>query len=203
MEMVRDVETFVNKNNSQLKSFFKYKTRILDKDIIEEHIQEFYYKLIHTNALENFDEKKGSFDTYIATLLCWLLPYKAKKNVSVKYEFISYVKVEKAMKTNVEDIWDHIDKEYGPYKIDCSFYNPSMLDESEETLISLDIQEFKEYIKKTEKGRLAEQMLTFIEKRYEGLLSADIALILGISDNMVKIIKKKVRRKFETWKVLR
>lgn len=203
MEMVKDVKTFVDKNNSQLESFFKYKTKILDKDLIEEHIQEFYYKLLHTNALEHFDEEKGSFDTYIATLLCWLLPYKAKKNISVKYEFISYVKVEKAMKVKTEDIWDHIDKEGGPYKIEYSSYNPSMLDEYEETSISLDIEEFKEYIKKTEKGKSAKQMLTFIEKRDEGLLSVDIAIILGISDNMVKIIKKKVQRKFETWKVLR
>jgi len=203
MEKVKDVKTFVDKNNSQIESFFKYKTKILDKDLIDEHIQEFYYRLLHTNALEYYDEEKGSFDTYIATLLCWLLPYKAKKNVSVKYDFISFVKIEKAQKIKVEDIWDHIDKEYGPYKIEYSSYNPSVLDEYEEKSVSLDIEEFKEYIKKTEKARSAKQMLTFIEKKDEGLASVDIAIILGVSSNMVKIIKSKILRKFKVWKILK
>ena len=79
MVAVRDVREFAIKNQQDLVSFIIYKTGILDQDLIMDQIQDFYIRLIRSKALDKFDSTKGSFESYIFTLLCWMFPVFAKK----------------------------------------------------------------------------------------------------------------------------
>jgi|WetSurMetagenome_2_1015567.scaffolds.fasta_scaffold545873_2 hypothetical protein len=202
MEIVRDVKSFVERNGEQLQRFFIYKTGITDRELIHEHLQEFYVKMIQTRALESFDEKEGSFDTYISTLLCWMLPYRAKKNVSVQYKFVSRVFRDGRPECDAEDVWDHTGTFEGPYKVDFSPCTPRSFDENDEELFSQYLKDFKKYIQKTESEKVTHQMFTFLSGKQMGLRSSDIAILLGVSDNMVKIIKQRIQVKFERWKTL-
>lgn len=202
MEIVRDVKSFVSKNGKQLQKLFIYKTGITDRDLVQEHLQDFYVKMIQTNALESYDEEEGSFETYIFTLLCWLMPYKAKKNVSVLYNFVTHVRRDTQTVFTADEVWDHTGNFEGPYKVDFSPCTPRILDSSEEQLFKGYLREFKEYIQKTEHGRCKKQLLTFFECKQSGCKSTEIAVILGVSDNMVKFIKQKLQRKFARWKTL-
>jgi DNA-directed RNA polymerase specialized sigma24 family protein len=202
MEIVRDVETFVEKNGEQLQRFFIYKTGITDRELIHEHLQEFYVKMIQTHALETYDEEKGSFDTYISTLLCWLLSYKKRKNLSIKYKFISSVSTDSQSVSEESDIWDHVSISEGNFKVDFSPCTPRIFDNTDEYMFNHYLNEFKGYIHKTELPRNRDRMLTFLECKENGCNSSEIAVVLGVSDNMVKIIKQKLREKLERWKTL-
>lgn len=202
MEIVRDVQSFVEKNGTQLQRFFIYKTGITDRELIHEHLQEFYVKMIQTRALESFDENQGSFDTYISTLLCWMLPYLAKKNVSAQHDFITRVFKKGQPETDAEDVWDHMGTFEGPYKIDFSPCTPRIFDDGDEELFSQYMEDFKKYIKRTESKKVTHQMFTYLSGKQNGCCSSDIAILLGISDNMVKIIKQRLQVKFERWKTL-
>jgi hypothetical protein len=202
MEIVRDVKSFVKKNGKQLQNFFIYKTGIRDRELIQEHLQDFYLRMIQTKALELYKEDKGSFDTYISTLLCWLLPVKAKKNVSVQYDFITKVRIGMQTIFDADDVWEHIGAFNGPYKIDFSPCTPRVFDEEEESTFNQYLNEFKDYVKNTESRNSANQMITFLDCKKIGCNSSDVAAILGVSDNMVKFIKQKLQRKFDRWKTL-
>lgn len=202
MEIVRDVESFVAKNGDQLQRFFIYKTGITDRELIHEHLQEFYIKMIQTHALETYDEEKGSFDTYISTLLCWLLSYKKKKNFSKKYKFISSVCIDNQSMSEESDIWDHVSISEGNFKVDFSPCTPRIFDDTDEYMFNHYLKELKEYIHSTESQKNRDRMLTFLECKENGCKSSEIAVVLGVSDNMVKIIKQKIKEKFERWKTL-
>jgi hypothetical protein len=202
MEIVRDVKSFVEKNGKQLQKFFTYKTGINDREMIHEHLQDFYVRMIQTKALEHYRENKGSFDTYISTLLCWLLPYKAKKNVSVQYAFITRVRSATQTVDNADDIWDHMGTFNGPYRIDFSPCTPRVFDDESESTFNQYLEEFKSYIRETESRRSARQMIVFLDCKQTGGNSSDVAAILGVTDNMAKIIKQKLQKKFERWKTL-
>lgn len=202
MEIVRDVKEFVDKNESQLQKFFIYKTGIKDKELIREHLQDFYVKMIQTRALESYSVDKGSFDTYISTLLCWLLPARAKKNVSVQYKFVSSVKKKDQCFREEDEVWDHIGNFEGPFKVDFSPCTPRILDDPDEKLFIQYLDDFKEYIKRTESAKSSDSMLIFLQRKQEGCNSSEIAIALGVSDNMVKIYKQRLRRKFEIWQTL-
>ena len=202
MEIVRDVKSFVKKNGDQLKKLFIYKTGITDRELVQEHLQDFYVKMIQTDALKSYKEEEGSFENYICTLLYWLLPYKAKKNVSVQYKFISQITEDKMDQIPSRDIWDHAGNFEGPFKFDFSPCTPRIADDSERYLLNQYLREFRGYIFKTEPEKNRNQMLTFLNCKLYGCRSTEIALILGISDNMVKFIKQKVQRKFARWKAL-
>jgi hypothetical protein len=202
MEVVRDVKSFVAKNGDQLQKFFIYKTGIIDRELIHEHLQDFYVKMIQTRALESYREDEGSFDSYISTLLCWMLPYKAKKNVSVHFDFITKVQRPGQLPREADDIWEYMGTFEGPYKVDFSPCTPRIFDNTDEELFQQYLNEFKEYITKTESPINVRRMLIFLECRQEGCNSAEIAVYLGLSDNMVKIIKQRLLEKFELWKIL-
>lgn len=202
MEIVRDVKSFVTKNGEQLQRFFIYKTGITDRELIHEHLQEFYVKMIQTHALETYDEEKGSFDTYISTLLCWLMSYKKKKNLNIKYSFISSVCVDSQSLCDESDIWDHVGTFEGNFKVDFSPCTPRTFDNSDEEIFNHYLKEFKEYIHITESPKNIDRMLTFLECKENGCNSSEIAVVLGVSDNMVKIIKHRLKEKFGRWKTL-
>ena len=199
MEIVRDIKTFVRKNGEQMKKLFIYKTGIKDQELVKEHLQDFYVKMIPPGALESYKEDRGTFENYIFTLMCWLLPQKAKKNVSIKYTFVSQVYSEP---NTCDDIWDHAGDFNGPFRFDFCPCTPRIVEEQEERTFCQYLKEFKDYIISTESVHCRNQMITFLTMKEEGCRSSDIAIHMGVSDNMVKFIKQKVQRKFERWKML-
>lgn len=199
MEIVRDIKTFVRKNGEQMKKLFIYKTGIKDQELVKEHLQDFYVKMIQTGALESYKEDRGTFENYIFTLMCWLLPQKAKKNIAIKYTFVSQVSTDSNTR---EDIWDHAGDFSGPFRFDFCPCTPRIVEEQEERTYCQYLKEFKEYIVSTETVHSSDQMITFLTMKEEGCRSSDIAIHMGVSDNMVKFIKQKVQRKFERWKML-
>jgi DNA-directed RNA polymerase specialized sigma24 family protein len=197
MEIVKDVQSFVQKNENHLLRFFKHKTGICDRELIHDHLQEFYIKLIQTKALESYNEKEGAFDSYIFTLLCWLLPQMAKKNVAVHYDFLTEIKILDKDHEGEDDVWDRVSNFGGLYhtiKAADSLCTPCMLNESSDELFNVYVEEFESYLRRTEKPTSANQMIVFLKRKQEGCNSSDIARVLGVSDNMVKIIKKKLQR---------
>lgn len=200
MVMVRDMKKFAILNEDHLIRFFKYKTGINDPQIINDCIQEFYFKLFKTKTLENYDEKQGSFDTYVLTFFCWILSYFKNRNFRNKYNAISEVKIQHGNTEETYDIWNLVNNITGPYRIDMSHPLHSIFEEEAENSLQNYFHDFKEYIKRTESKYRAHQMLVFIDGKTDGCKSTDIAGMLGISDNMVKIIKQRVRIKFDLWK---
>jgi DNA-directed RNA polymerase specialized sigma24 family protein len=197
MVVVRDVKEFAKKNEAHLKRFLRYKTGIIDRDIISDHIQEFYVRLIQTGALDSYCEEKGSFNVYIFTLLCWSVAVVAKKYKKEKTLLISHVKNRRH--NCEEDIWDYVSKNYGFYKISGREYT-ELFEYDFDYDLDKYIDNFREYICEKEQGNRAKQMVIFINNKKDGYKSTDIASMLNVSDNMVKIIKQRVKKRYNEWK---
>lgn len=200
MVKVRDIKEFAVLNEDHLIRFFQYKTGVSDPQIIKDYIQEFYLKLFRTGALENYDEERGPFNTYVMTFFCWILSYFKNKNFRNKYNAISMVKIRHRNTEKYYDIWSLANSTIGPYRIDMSHPLHSSFEEEAENSLQNYIHDFKDYIKRTESKHRAHQMIVFLEGKQDGCKATDIARMLGVSDNMVKIIKQKVRTKFDLWK---
>lgn len=221
MVVVKTVEEFAKQNEEQLKLFMRYKTGIYDEDIIRDTVQEFYIRLITTRALENFDEEKGKFDTYIANLFCWLLPSlrkikfrnivtktvtvnengnEVRKKVEVIHEVLSTFKYrsDKIWGKAEDDVWDHVGNYNSHLAIDA-LYNYSHVYVEEERKLEDKYKAFVRHIRETEPHKRAERMILVLNCRNDGCRSKDIARMLGISDNMVKIIKNRIRDKYFEW----
>jgi len=218
---VNTVEEFARQNEEQLKMFMKYKTRIHDEDIINDTVQEFYVKLIETKALEAFDENQGEFSTYVTRLFCWLFPVlrkrnfrnivtrtireevngkKIKKKVEVIYEVLSTFKSgsDRMWRTTENDIWDYVSSKNSYLNLHSLYCNSHVMPDVENDL-ECSFQRFIKYIEKTEPVKRAERMVFVLKHRYDGCKSRDIAIMLGVSDNMVKLIKNSVREKYQEW----
>ncbi len=193
------MDEFARKNENDLRRFMKYKTRIIDEGIIDEAIQEFYVRLIEAKSLATFDEREGSFDAYILNLFCWTLPTLKKRGYTRSGNMVSTAYVETASSDcrDARDVWEclHMNPDY---KVDPCYSNAALEYKEEEESEGL-INEFIEYIRETEKGKKAERMITFIQRRREGCLSADVAVILKMADNHVKCIKQELYDKYKKW----
>lgn len=202
MVPVRKVDEFVKENEDQIKHFMSYKTGIIDEDIINDQVQDFYIKLIETRALDTYDSKKGSFNTYISNLFCWMLPGMARKNFRVKYKVISRVSKRGSLlllaNEDAYDVWDFVDTSKAKYRVSPQYdaFHVKM-EEEEET--ERHLEEFKDYIRKTESDKNARRMITYLEQRYAGCNAVNVALTLGLSANMVKIIKQNLWDKYNQW----
>lgn len=195
MVQVRDVREFARKNEKHLKRFVSYKTGIIEKSLVDEIIQEFYLNLLRSDALETYDEKLGSFETYIMNRLCWIFPQIKKKNVRIQHSLVSHVQ----HRSSRIDVWEYVGKDKKNYNIDPNFfcsYNITCQDEEE---CRQCLEEFIEYIKKTEEPTKAERMISVIRHRAAGCKSVDIAGMLKVSPTMVKLIKRDAERKYKEW----
>lgn len=221
MKVVRDVKEFALMNESALKKFMKYKTSIYDEDTINEYIQEFYLRLITTKSLERFDSslledgnEQKLFDQYVCTLFCWMLPVMYRKSLwhelgvpdrsvpaakrrKVAAEIISEVPSENRDMLPHE-IWDHVTERDGRYKIENG-YKPSVMDSETDDEEQRLAKEFMDYINRTEPRKRAHRMIVFVDHRMKGCNAVDVSVMLGISSNMVKLIKRQVREKYESW----
>lgn len=227
MDVVNSVEEFVKRNENDLRRYMIFKTGIFDKNLVDEAIQEFYVKLIETKALETYDEDEGAFSTYITNLFCWTLPGLRNKNFRINFDVLSSVSVGTGYDARRMDIWDVIYmrsnrvSKFKPKKpaskreeirtsteasnprisfnVEASFPCPA-LDNMNEDLFIRELENFKDYIKKTESKRNAKRMILYIDRKLDGCLSVDIAKMLKVSTTMVRIIKRELRYKYLKWK---
>lgn len=213
MVAVRTVKEFAEQNEQELKSFMIYKTGIRDEEIIRDTVQDFYVKLIESRALDKFDPAQvtyGSlekcFSTYICNLFCWLLPMLAKKNFRARFNVISAVHFRNSPASYFNyatDVWDYTmtDNNTNPYVSFCvdPHYGASHTSVDEEYVAHATFEDFREHVVETEKPKKADRILELIDRRAEGCTSRDVASILGLSGNMVKMIKNHAREKFYHW----
>jgi hypothetical protein len=227
MVVVRSVEEFAKKNEEDLRRFMAYRTGIFDKDLVDDAIQEFYKKLIETRALETFDAGEGAFNTYITNLFCWSLPSHRKKNFRINFDVLSSVSVANgsSIEKNV-DVWDFVSRkghttvEFEPKKrvskrdakednsgrtptmnfnVDARFHC-SVLESQKEDDFIREMDDFKSFIRSTEKETKADRMITYINGKLSGCLNTDIATVLNMSTTMIRHIKKESKEKYLKWK---
>jgi len=223
MVVVKTVKEFFLKNDQQLKKFMQYKTGIYDTNLINETVQEFYIKLIQSNALESYDPEKNSFDTYILNLFCWMLPYLSKKNFRYKhaaiprkslkyydvedateerhffdYRLMSYVqRVDDKVWGVEDDIFNYV-HDRNPDYVPSTAYDSSLFEDTNPEALKY-VEDFKRYIRNTETSKNADRMILFIEQKFQGCRSFQIAEMLGVSCNMVKFIKQNLQKKYTRW----
>jgi len=207
MIRVSNVDDFAKMNESDLKRFMAHKTGIHDSDIIRDTIQEFYVKLIETKALDTYDPKLGTFKTYIMNLFCWLLPVLANRNHRTRYTLVSWVKEtgrnQGSNDKGVVDVYErtaslgmspYIDNVVDPR------YHASHVSIDEDMHADIDLREFMRYVERTHTEKNAERIRIYLANRTSGCNGADVAKILGVSNNMVKMIKEQVRESYEEWR---
>lgn len=205
MVVVKTERDFFVKNDKELKRFAKSKTGILDKELINDLVQDFYVRLIQSETLKTFNPShleygtvKDLFEAYICNFFCWQLSYLKKKNYRVQLKAYSICKKESRIGREEYDIYDHVGPE-ADIKVD-PVYDASIVTGEKEKHLDWYVQRFKEYILKTEPPEEAYRLVTLLESRYEGCNSRDVAVMLGVSDNMAKIHKKKLYKKFKEWR---
>jgi len=203
MQVVNTVEDFKRYNENDLRSFMAYKTGIYNRDLHDEAIQEFYVKLIETRALETFDpnyeNKPRRFDSYILTLFCYLMPELKKNNHRARYSMVTKVNVGHHSPKMV-DIWEFVSKEDLNSEFAVSHtYSASALEMRQDDEINLYTQDFIEYLRRTEPKKKADRMIEYLTRKLQGCNGTDIAHMLGLSNNMVKFIKRDLYEAFNDW----
>lgn len=227
MVVVKTVAEFVAQNDTELRKFLAYKTGIIDRHMVEDTLQEFYTRLIQTKALQSFDENQGSFDTYIVNLFCWMLPFLSRKNfrhkhavvpvssrhyyedpvenvdsgkkVTYDYRIISYVRKHgDRMLLEMDDVFNYVSDDTGSFRVNGG-YDTSLCDSETNPLSTHYVEEFKEYIRRTESSKTAERMILFVDQKCAGCSSVEIADMMRVSYNMVTIIRQSLQKKYTRW----
>jgi RNA polymerase sigma factor (sigma-70 family) len=203
--VVNNVEDFAKNNEEDLRRYLtsgKGKL-IFDPEMVNDIIQNFYVRIIKSDALSKFDPTLASFETYIITILCNMLPHERKRNPHARYTHISVLSNPDSKSRHDEDI-DVFDFVYG--NSDYSGMSIDRKNMPDSVYLQEDIDSvnnmlaFIEFIKDTEPNKAkADKMVSFVEHKMQGLLATDIAVMMGVSDNMVKIMKNNIYDKFKKW----
>lgn len=209
MVIVKTVEEFHRQNEQELRDFMMYKTGIRDKDMIDDTIQEFYVRLIKSRVLEKFDESEATygstqtlFETWICNMFCWLLPIMKKRNFRDRFKVISRVLTERGKSKVFVDVWESVGSSsfYSTdFNIAAGYYN-DQIGLTGLTEFEHDVESLIRYVRATEKPEKADQMVSFIRYKLEGLNGVDIACLLQISNAMVNTIKNNLYLKMREWK---
>jgi len=207
MVRVTNVDEFARKNEGDLWRYMAYKTGIRDADIIQDTVQEFYVKLIETRALDTYDPSRGTFKTYIMTLFSWLFPVLANRNPRAKHTLVSWVReggrnrgsdddavVEVYERTAVVGQSPYIDNVVDPR------YGASHVCLNDDIHANIELGDFMRYVRRTRTPKAASRISSYLKYRTSGCNGADVARILGVSNNMVKMIKEQVRESYEEWR---
>jgi DNA-directed RNA polymerase specialized sigma24 family protein len=243
MVVVKTVEEFQRENENELKSFLSHKTGIIDQEIINDTIQDFYLRLMQTKALEGFDETRAptdeqnmlNYERWVCNNFCWFLPLMRKKNYTQvlklkvlsekerrkredyirkygeefideedpSYEtlrFYSEISVKKPQSTESVSIYDVVNpaSKNNPYKINPD-YDASIVEQDDEDVLVKSLNAFFRHVQKVLPEKKARQIILYMKYRKEGLNNVDIAIILGVSNNMVKFIKRDARAMYKKW----
>lgn len=201
MVQTDNVRDFYINNHEELKKFFIYKTGIRDPELIKDHMQDFYHKLESSKSLETYDKKLGSFNTYVLNYLCWMLPIAAKKNMHVKYEILSHIKLDKD-NCRFKNIFSYVsaseDNSYLSIDGNCSSVSLNLNDEANVEFKDY-MDKFKDYIKKTENKLTSSRMLEVIDLKIMGYKASHIARILRFTDMTISLLNKRLKEKYAVW----
>lgn len=207
MVRVTNVDEFARKNEGDLRRYMTYKTGIRDSNIIRDTVQEFYVKLIETRALDTYDPKLGTFKTYIMTLFSWLFPVLANRNPRARYTLVSWVQQNGRGKGNDDDaIVDVYERTASlgesPYidNVVDPRYAASHVCLNDDIHANIELGDFMRFVQRTRTRKAASRIHSYLVHRTSGCNGADVARILGVSNNMVKMIKEQVKESYEEWR---
>lgn len=205
MVIVDNVTDFAKKNEEYLRLFLTNRKGIFDPELVNDIIQNFYVRIIRNGSLEKYDPDRGNFKTYIMTILCNMLPHEKRRNPLARYSHLSSVPNQDGGSLGSESEVDVFDFIYGAnqhqeYGIAQHKDLPSKIFQQEEDECTMHMMAFIEHIKKSEPNKVkAEKMVCYVENRMDGCKQTDVAKILGVSDNMVKIMKNNIYDKYKKW----
>jgi len=206
MVVVDNVKDFAKYNEEDIRRFLTSSRgkKLFDLDMVNDIIQSFYVRLINSGALSKFNPELASFDTYIITILCNMLPQERRKNTFIRYRHVSVIPNPSRGNSGTDDnvdIFDHLHGNSRNPNLHIERKNvPSSIFREEEDECVNHIRAFIQFIKESEPNkRKARKMVCFLENKLEGCLATEIAMILGVSDNMVKIIKNNIYNKYKKW----
>jgi DNA-directed RNA polymerase specialized sigma24 family protein len=204
MVVVDNVKDFAKQNEGDIRRFLTNSKHIFDPELVNDIIQNFYVRLISSDALSTFDPSIATFNTYIITILCRMLPHERRRNPNARHSHLSVFvdpDVSSPYSQGGVDVFDLVygccdHSEYGIKRKNM----PSYVFQREEDESIMHIMSFIDFIKESEPNKKkADKMVCFVEHKMQGVLATDIATVLGVSDNMVKIMKNNIYDKYKKW----
>ena len=120
-----------------------------------------------------------------------------------KYEtlrFYSEVSVKKPQVTESVNIYDLVNPsdKNAPYKINQG-YDASIVEQEDEEILVKTLNSFFRHAQKVLPPKKAHQVIHYMKYRREGLNNVDIGILLNVSNNMVKFIKREAKEMYEKW----
>jgi DNA-directed RNA polymerase specialized sigma24 family protein len=204
MVVVDNPRDFQKKNEEDIRRYLTNSKNIYDPELVNDIIQNFYVRLIKSEALKNYDPKRARFETYMLTILCRMLPHEKRKNPMARYSHVSAINYTEGGTARCAEDVDIFDFVYGleeQTEFSVARKNrPSAVYQDEEDESIKHMIAFIAYVKKTETNKKkSDSMICFLERKMDGCLATDIANMLGVSDNMVKIMKNSIYDKYKKW----
>ena len=204
MIVVNNVEAFAKHNEEDIRRYLTNGKKIFDPEMVNDIIQNFYMRMIRSCALSKFDPELASFDTYVLTMLCRMLPYEKRRNPRARYSHVSsFSNPEGSPSQGVDelDIFELVYNSSSNQEFSVMRKNmPSCVNQKEEDDCVKHMLSFIDYVKASEPNKKkADKMVCFLEHKMQGCLATDIARMLGVSDNMVKIMKNSIYDKYKKW----
>jgi len=169
-----------------------------------------------------------NYERWVCNNFCWLLPLLRKKNYSsvLKLRLSKKEAEERAKRYGVPegdaefetlrffstlptrdntlkepvDIYDvvNLNAEDSGFSVDSRF-RVSMVESHEVEELRETINSFFCHTKKVLPKKKSDQINQYMKYRSEGLNSVDIGILMDISNNMVKIIKKEAQETYKRW----
>ena len=152
MVIVDNVSDFAKKNEEDLRRFLTNRKGIFDPELVNDIIQNFYLRIIKNEALEKYDPSRGSFKTYIMTILCNMLKHEKNRNPRAVHDHLSSVSNrDNGFSRNSEEVdvfeFVHGSKEHPEYGIEHHDKLPSSIFQHEEDECTMHMLAFIEHIK--------------------------------------------------------
>jgi hypothetical protein len=114
--------------------------------------------------------------------------------------FYSMLNVKEDHADTQKDIFDVVNPsvKYNDYEVDKSFKS-SIVEQEKIADIVRSLDSFFRYVRKMMTPKKATRIESYMKHKLKGLNSVDIAILMGISSNMVKFIKKEAREMYGRW----
>lgn len=114
--------------------------------------------------------------------------------------FYSEISIKKPQATESVNIYDVVNPGSGSnsYKINPD-YDASLVEQDDEDALMKNLNAFFRHAQKVLPPKKARQIILYMKYRKEGLNNVDIGIILGVSNNMVKFIKRDAHAMYKKW----
>jgi hypothetical protein len=114
MTETRCIADFVKLNEPDLRKFLQSKFNLRRRDLTDEIISRFYLKLIRCRSLEKWDRSRGTYDSYVISILCWSLKKVEQPNSTDEIEIADGRSIDELnVRERIEDLAKYI-RGYGP-----------------------------------------------------------------------------------------